>query len=273
VTNDQFVVTTQPAGDVDTGTDFGFVVASERANGTVDTAFSGSVTVALINLNPTDNGAILVGNLTETATGGFASFPGLELGLPGDYALAVSSDGVGSTLTSSFEAVGQPMPVALPLPQPPTAFQGFPTGTISLAKFAGTGGAPGSYTATIDWGDGSSPETVSASDIAVSVSAVTVSGSHVFRTAGNIPVTVMLTDGSGNSASSSNTITVGADVSQQVRVVGLGGAINPQTQLINSSGTITNIGGTSVAGPLYLVVQGLPAGVALDNADGYTENG
>src|SRR6185312_12208172 len=69
-------------------------------------------------------------------------------------------------------------------------------------------------------------------------------------------------------ASISDTVAVAPDVSNRVRVVGLGGPLNPSTGLITSSGTITNLDGAMIPGPLYFIVHGLPAGVTLANAGG-----
>src|SRR5262249_33359841 len=150
------------------------------------------------------------------------------------------------------------------------AFQGYPTGSIQLAHFLVQGS---DNTATIDWGDGSASEIVPAADITSAGSTATILGNHTFPLGGTFTVTVTLTDSAGDSATATNTVTVAADVSSQVRLVGLGGPINPQTNLLTSSGTLTNMSGTDIAGPLYLIVHGLPAGVTLTDADGQTVNG
>src|SRR5205823_7748015 len=84
---------------------------------------------------------------------------------------------------------------------------------------------------------------------------------------------VTLTDDTGNSATLTSTIDVAPDVSRQVRAIGLGGPLNPATNLITSSGSITNLSGAPIPGPLYLIVHGLPSGVALANADGMMFSG
>jgi hypothetical protein len=53
-----------------------------------------------------------------------------------------------------------------------------------------------------------------------------------------------------------------------MRVVGLGGPVNSLTGLMTSTGTVTNVGATTIHGPLFLVIHGLPAGVTLANAAG-----
>ena len=171
------------------------------------------------------------------------------------------------TITNTATVVDQP-PLGLPAAAAITAFQGASTGSLNLASFTVPGGlesGTGEYTAQITWDDGQPAE---AGTLSISGGTITVSGSHTYSADGALHPHVTLTDDTGNSATVTATINVAPDVSMQVRVVGLGGALNPSTRLITSSGTITNIGGAVIAGPLYLIVHGLPAGVTLANAAG-----
>ena len=104
VTADELAVTSQPPGSVSSGTGFGLTVAAQNVSGNVDTTFTGSVTVALIDLGGT--GATLGGTLTATAVGGVATFSGLTLNQAGNYMLTVTASGAGGTVTSPVAVVG-----------------------------------------------------------------------------------------------------------------------------------------------------------------------
>ncbi len=94
VTVPQLVVTAQPPGSVTVGSDFGLTVTAEDGSGNVDTAFNGTVTVALSN-NP--GSATLGGTLTVTAQDGVATFSDLTLDQLGvGYTLQVSSSSLAS---------------------------------------------------------------------------------------------------------------------------------------------------------------------------------
>jgi hypothetical protein len=180
----------------------------------------------------------------------------------------------GSMVTAHSSAtVVDPVPDALTPPPAPTAFQGFPTGPLTLASFTVPGGAEtgaGEYAATIDWGDGSS----GAGLLAVAGAAITVSSSgHTYAAGGTFHPRVTLADDTTGSVTVTEEIHVAPDVSSQVRVVGLGGPFNPLTQGLTSSGSIANVSGVGITGPLRLVLRGLPAGVELLNRDGFMATG
>src|SRR5262249_25048557 len=76
VSDTQLIVTAQPPPDVSVGSPFGLMVTAKYATGVIDTAFNGSVTVALAN-NPT--GATLGGTVTAMASQGVVTFNGLTV--------------------------------------------------------------------------------------------------------------------------------------------------------------------------------------------------
>ncbi len=108
VTADQLAVTTQPPGNVATGAGFGLTIAAQNASGSVDTNFTGSVTVALIDLGNT--GATLSGTLTATAAKGVATFSGLTLDRTGSYLLSVIGSSVGPTVTNPLQVTLTALP-------------------------------------------------------------------------------------------------------------------------------------------------------------------
>jgi hypothetical protein len=148
------------------------------------------------------------------------------------------------------------------------------SGVVATFPDTNPGTIAADYQATIDWGDGT-PVTTGSVDAVTRPDgpSFTVSGSHQFQGSGPTLVTVILTDNTGTSVVGQTMVTVRPDVSGEVIAVGLGGPINPQTQRLTSSGTLTNVSGSDIPGPLYLVVRGLPAGVSLANADGTTVDG
>ena len=97
--SDELVTTQQPSSVV-VGYPFGLVVSAEDGPGNVDASFNGSVTVALVNFG--SNTPTLGGTLTVTAVNGIATFSGLTIDQPGNYALMATSSGLGGTATDPF---------------------------------------------------------------------------------------------------------------------------------------------------------------------------
>ena len=96
----QLVVTGQPPTGVTAGSGFGLIVKAEDGFGAVDTSYSGSVTVALVD---TSTGATLGGTLTMAAVNGVATFSGLNVNLAGSYALAITANGLDATTTNDVD--------------------------------------------------------------------------------------------------------------------------------------------------------------------------
>ncbi|HVA46390.1 MAG TPA: FG-GAP-like repeat-containing protein [Pirellulales bacterium] len=195
-----------------------------------------------------------------------------------EAAMAISVrvlDAGGSQVTASGNAQIQDEP---PVPLPPsatlTAFQGFATGPLTLASFQvphGVETGTSEYTATVNWGDGGKPD---AAAVAISNAHLVVSSSgHVYSKAGNKQPVVTLSDDTGDAATMTDTVDVLPDVTKKVKVVGLGGKVNPKSGVVSSSGSVLNLGGVTLKGPFYLIVKGLPGGVTLANADGVLPSG
>jgi hypothetical protein len=111
------VVTTQPPASVTAGSPFGLTVTAEDSSGTVDTSFSGTVTVTLFN-NP--GGATLGGTLSVMAQSGVATFSDLTLDKVGTgYTLLVSGDGVASASTDPFDVTAAEATQLVVTTQPP----------------------------------------------------------------------------------------------------------------------------------------------------------
>ena len=101
----------QPVPNVGINSPFGLTVTDEYANGVVDTAFNGSVTIRLSN-NPSSG--TLGGTLTVNAVNGVATFSGLTLNSAGNgYTIAASSSVTAaptSTTTNGFNVTSSPTP-------------------------------------------------------------------------------------------------------------------------------------------------------------------
>jgi hypothetical protein len=197
-------------------------------------------------------------------------------GTNGAWTIPVQINDVHGTTVNTHataQSVDQP-PIGLPPPRPFVAFQSFATGALTLADFTVPGGAgiaTNHYTATVNWGDGS--QTEPATVTLAGGQLVVTSPGHTFQTAGMSTPIVTLADDSGNTASVADQVDVLPAVTAQTKVVGLGGPVNATSGLITSAGTVTNTGGTPLKGPLYLIVQNLPSGVNLADADGALVSG
>ena len=81
-------------------------VSARDAGGNLVTAFSGDVTIGLLE-NP--HGAVLTGTTTVAATNGVATFSDLRVDKPGfGYVLAASAGGLGVARSVPFEILGDP---------------------------------------------------------------------------------------------------------------------------------------------------------------------
>ena len=195
---------------------------------------------------------------------------------PGDVQpVVVLEDALGDSVSASAAVTVAADLTALPAPTAFTVFAGDATGSLTLATFSIPAGLPGagmgSYTATINWQDGTATDQGTVQLIGTTLA---VSGSHTFATAGAFQPTITLQDNTGgSSATVTDAVTVLADVTAQVHAVSSGLIYNPSTQLFNGNVTITNAGTTTLTGPFPLVFQGLPAGVTLADAIGTTGAG
>jgi len=126
----------------------------------------------------------------------------------GDYTLTISitdTDGSSATVQSQAD-VAQPTLLARGVP---IESQSLTVTGATVAAFADTGGADPltDYSATIDWGDGSSTTAGTVVPLLVPANAVTlpggfftVTGDHTYTTAGDYTLTITITDTDGSSA-------------------------------------------------------------------------
>ncbi len=152
------------------------------------------------------------------------------------------------------------------------ALQGVTVGDRQLATWKVDGDIDLSdYTATINWGDGSVDTNVRPS--LDDDGGITVDGRHTYATAGVFYASVTLTDNTGNVVTAPLVDTVEPDVTSQVKAVGSGLVYDPGTGKFVGQLAITNVSATDISGPLYVVLDGLPAGVALTSSAAIDGNG
>jgi hypothetical protein len=144
-------------------------------------------------------------------------------------------------------------------------------GVIASFSDANPNSTAADFTATIDWGDGSTP---SAGTIMLVRGFFHVSGMHVFANKGDFAVDVKITGGNQmvNALSSIElSPECPADVSDSITVVRRDAKFDAATGQTTQKVTLTNTGATPIVGPLYLVVDGLPFAATLVNATGLTQ--
>jgi hypothetical protein len=127
-------------------------------------------------------------------------------------------------------------------------------GSVTLTGSFVDRGAPDTHTATIDWGDGSKPDTLH-----LGAGVLSFSTDHTFREGGSDSITVTVTDGDGGSAHAGATVTV-----QDAGPSGTSLVLNHST--IDEGGTVALSG--SFADPGLLDAHA----VTIDWGDGSTSD-
>jgi hypothetical protein len=157
------------------------------------------------------------------------------------------------------------------------ALQDVPTGSVLLATFTVSGpvGSAGDYTATVQWGDGSSDSSQGRNPqvtVAVSGSQIIVRGQHTYKDDGLMFPTVTLTNAAGQSLTTpANAITVdvASDVTHKVHTSQSSSSFDPTTGLTTSTLTVTaknEDDGASLSGAFDVVLTNLTAGATLQAA-------
>jgi streptogramin lyase len=151
----QLVITSQPPATITAGSAFGLVVAADDSYGNLNTAFTGSVTIALAN-NP--GGGPLNGILTVTAQGGVATFTGLTLQkAAAGYVFRSTSNGPAATTSNACAVVPGAATQLVVLSQPPgTITAGSDFGLVVSVEDAFGNSTP-SFSGTVTVALGSNP--------------------------------------------------------------------------------------------------------------------
>jgi Beta-propeller repeat len=196
-----------------------------------------------------------------------------EYATPGQFSVFVGvRRNDGPVDTANGEALVTPPRLMLSsLGIPALTFSNSDTNATADYQIIGTSGKSSDYSATIDWGDGSSPTTAA---VTLNGHDVSVDADHVYTTEGVYTASLMLNGPMGATDSESATVDAAADVSSQVTVDGTGLIFNPQTNFYVGTITLTNTGSSSITGPFIdVVLTGLSAGVTLVGASGSTSTG
>lgn len=135
------------------------------------------------------------------------------------------------------------------------------SGQVAGFSDADPGGMPADYTATIDWGDGTA---ASAGSVGALGGGFSVSGAHVYATAGTYALTVTVTDAGGSSAIVHGTATVTESGSPPPPGTTVAASFTPTTsqpgfgKLVGFDGSASRSTGTTVRSYVW-EVNGLPA--------------
>jgi hypothetical protein len=109
---------------------------------------------------------------------------------------ATASSSATATVTEADQLAGSPVTF--------TTVSGSPfSGAVATFTDANTANVAGDFTATIDWGDGTTTSGIASGG----AGSFTVSGSHTYASAGSYPVTVTLTDDAPGTATAKVTST------------------------------------------------------------------
>ena len=107
----------EPPSSIVAGATFALSIEAEDQFGNEATSFDGSVTISIFN----NSGVQLQGNLTQNASNGLVTFPGLSIDTAGSFTIEATSTGLISAITSVVNvAAGQAVKlVVAPANEPP----------------------------------------------------------------------------------------------------------------------------------------------------------
>jgi hypothetical protein len=182
----------------------------------------------------------------------------------------VHDEGPSAATTSDMDVLA-PLFTGGTLDVPGTGFQGLPEQSSASFTYDGPPAPPGSFHATVDWGDGSAPDMPTPSVMGGTVS---TDATHTYAQPGDYTVTETILGPSGSTDTTQASESVADNISGEVEADSTGLVQNPQTQLFDGSVTLTNVSAGDVSGPvLDVVLAGLPADVSVVGASGQTPNG
>jgi PKD repeat protein len=138
-----------------------------------------------------ESGFYVIGNHTYSNTGAYTA-----------TVTITNADGASTTATSTVDVT-----TMTPTGGTVSASEGVAANNVAVATFTDT--QPSSYTASIDWGDGSPTDV---GTIAYSNGVYTVTGSHTYTNQGSYTATVYVGDDGGATTMASPTVTVTAPV-------------------------------------------------------------
>ena len=135
------------------------------------------------------------GTVTGPTGGPFTVAGSHQYAEEGNYTVSVKvADDGGSTTSASGTNTVADAPITATCGTPATSLQSF-SGTVASLADANTGAPASDFTATIDWGDGSS---TSNGTVAGSGGSYTITGSHSYSSTGYYNITTTVTDDGGS---------------------------------------------------------------------------
>lgn len=158
-----------------------------------------------------------------------------------------------------------------------TGTQNVSTGSQVVAKFLPGTTPAASFTATVDFGDGSGPMLATISPDPTTSGVFQVTASHTYTDFGTFPITVTISGPGGTpNATVTSTATiqpaqVATDVTSQVTVLRGGFYRNRFTGRYSQTVTIKNNTSAAITGPISLALDNLTSGAAAINAAGTTQ--
>jgi hypothetical protein len=127
-------ISSMPPAHVTAGAPFTMAVQAEDTYGNLATSFTGPVTIALTN----KQAGVLNGNLTESASNGVITFPGVTMDITGSsYTILASSVGLKSATTTTIAVAPAAAAMLVVSAQPPSSLKaGAEFGLVVEAKDA-----------------------------------------------------------------------------------------------------------------------------------------
>ena len=262
--------------------------ASDTGASSDDVLGNVTITGLPVDLTNFSGGGYTVSSGSGTWTGTAVQFNGLtfDAGEEGTYTLSISATTIGATgpTTESYKLTVADAPLTATGVNV-SATEGIITGPVEVASFTDANpNAPLSdFTATINWGDGTTA--TAGTVVALAGGGFAVDGTHTYAEEGTDPISVTVNDVGGSTASATSTATVadapltatGVNVSATegittgpVEVASFTDA-NPNAPLSDFTATINwGDGTTATAGTVVALAGG---GFAVDGTHTYAEEG
>jgi RHS repeat-associated protein len=161
------------------------------------------------------DGQTAAGTIAANGSGGFTVTGSHRYAQVGqDAILVVLTDNTGTSASASSTATVADATLTLTGSAFNTTAGTTFSGTAATLSDADQGATAGNFSATIDWGDGTTSDGTVSAD--ANGNGFVVSGSHSYTNAGSFTTTVQVADSGGSTASAGSTATVGNQVSMQI---------------------------------------------------------
>jgi hypothetical protein len=156
------------------------------------------------------NKTLANGGIVKNQDGSYSVQVNHRYGEEGNYTFSVKvtdNKGASTSTAASLSVADAPLTIKTFTPPSPTQGMSF---TATLVTFTDGNPKPDTsdYTATINWGDGSSSTETVANGGITGTTTFSIKGTHTYNTFGNFTLSVPVVDGTGSSTSTSATIVV-----------------------------------------------------------------